>query len=239
MEINEKLSRLYKSKYIELSKQIIEYNNKLLFKNRKDLCATNPLMLKIDEDWEKSDLKIMIFGQETNGWANEAGNEGLFCSKVEEVIKVYEDFYLQNTMYNSPFWNEFRRVKRNLNIEDRKVSVLWNNIIKIGRNGIGNVEEINIISKKYFDVIKDEIEILKPNILIFFTGPNYDDKIQTFLGEFTIKSIEGFELDKFCEFVFKDNFKLEKVMRTYHPQYLYRNKMRKTFIDRLITEINH
>lgn len=240
MKVNEQLLELYNSKYPELKKALFDYNSKIMDKTTEEMCATNPLLIKVNSEWENSNLKILIFGQETNFWAREAGNnqnDSLFCGDVDPVINVYQDFFLGNQMYNSPFWNEFKRIKNSLDNENKKISVLWNNVIKIGRQGIGNVEEINIITKKYFDVIKEEINILKPDVIIFFTGPNYDNHIQNFISDFEFKQIADYDTDKLCELKLIDFDNIQKVIRTYHPQYLYLNKLRKEYIEKIISEI--
>jgi hypothetical protein len=232
------LLNLYKNSFPKLIEEINLYNNHIQETN-KNLRnrATNPLMLKCPSGWEEADQRIMIFGQETNYWANECGNKAVFSGKIERTIKVYDDFYLSNKMYNSPFWNEFRRIKKESG-KVRKVSVAWNNIVKIGKLGTGNVPAINKITKNHFNVIAKEIEILKPDVLVFFTGPVYDSFIEDYLGKFDKKPIEGFETKQLCEIEFKTDHGIRKALRTYHPFYLYRNKIRKEFIEAVIKNLN-
>ena len=239
MDTNSKLLALYKSKFDELSPRISVYNENLCLKNEEDKNqATNPLMLMIDEDWEKADLKVMIFGQENNFWGGECGNGGAFGGKINEVIEIYNKFYLKDTMYSCPFWNEFRRIRSEISTNDKKVAVLWNNIVKIGRLGPGFNLEIHQITKQYFNVIQDEIKILQPDLLIFFTGPKYNERIQEALGEFSNIEIDGFSARQMCNIEFKEFPGIKKSIRTYHPGYLYRNKNRRLkFINKILLEI--
>jgi hypothetical protein len=235
--INRKLTELYRDKFVELGNSLNEYNELI---NTRDSNspnkATNPLLLKVDNSWESSDLKIMIFGQENNIWAGECGNGGVFSNKVEEVIDIYGQFYLKDKMYSCPFWNEFRRIRDSFS--GRNVSVAWNNIVKIGRIGIGCIPEIHSLTVKHFNVIPQELEILKPDILIFLTGPNYDLKIQDTLGKYIIRPVDEFTSRQMGILEFEKNYNLKKCIRTYHPGYLYRNKVRRElFIKKLIEEI--
>jgi len=185
MNYNIQLANLYKEKYPELAVQINNYNNNI-FINKGNLedRATNPLLLKVYDDWDLAENKIMILGKETNYWAGECGNNAVFCDKIEEILNIYEAWYLKDTMYNSPFWNEFRRIRRWLeNNNDQKLSVIWNNVIKIGRLGMGNVPEINKIIKNTFDILSEEIKMLKPNILVLLTGHDYDNYIKEFISK--------------------------------------------------------
>lgn len=239
MDANSKLLALYRSKFEELSPRIKAYNEDLCLKYEENKNqATNPLMLIINEDWEKADLKVMIFGQENNFRGGVCGNGGAFCGKINEVIEIYNKFYLKDTMYSCPFWNEFRRIRSKICTNDKKVAVLWNNIVKIGRLGPGFNPEIHQITKQYFNVIQDEITILQPDLLIFFTGPKYDERIHEALGEFLKIEIDGFSTKQMCNIEFKEYPEIRKSIRTYHPGYLYRNKDRRLkFINKIEVEI--
>lgn len=56
---------------------------------------------------------------------------------------------------------------------NKRVEFVWNNLFKIGRGSIGSSARgespafIKDIEKEYFDVIRQEIEILKPDIIVF------------------------------------------------------------------------
>ena len=236
MDTNKQLEDLYKSKYPNLTSQINEYNQNINDDNNR---ATNPLMLKVNDEWINADLKIMIFGQENNFWAGECGNRAIFCGKINEVIEIYEKFYLKDLMYACPFWNEYRNIIKGTKSQGKKISFLWNNIVKIGRLGIGCVPEIHKITNENFNIIADEINISKPDVLVFFTGPNYDNKIFDALGKYTKFPIENFNPRQLCEIKFDTDYNLKYSIRTYHPGYLYRNKERKRiFMEELISNIN-
>jgi len=240
--MNEQLITLYKEMFPSLTEKLNGYNQKILIENT-DLSnqASNPLLLAINDDWENADIKIMIFGQETNYWAGECGNNAVFCGEIERVIDVYKQWFLGNKMYNSPFWNEFRRIGRELKIEfpDLKISLLWNNISKIGRLGKGHVNEIYDITKSYFDVISDEINVLKPNYAVFFTGPpsnipSYDEFINNSLGSFERLPIRDFDIKAFCELQFENKSFAKKAYRTYHPNAMYFKSIREEYMNCLI-----
>ena len=60
MRTNEQLLELYNKKMPLLKKSLDEYNE-----NTKDK-ATNPLLIKVSEKWEDSEVKIMIIGSTGN-----------------------------------------------------------------------------------------------------------------------------------------------------------------------------
>jgi hypothetical protein len=186
MRTNEQLLELYNKKMPLLKKSLDEYNE-----NTKDK-ATNPLLIKVSEKWEDSEVKIMIIGQETYTWCGECGNEGIFSANIKESLNIYNRFFLNNYGYTSPFWNEFRRLSKSIKT-NKKVDFSWNNVIKIGRIGAGNIPNINDIIYKDFNILIEEIKITKPNIVIFFTGPSYNNHIKRFIGSFNVIPKENFK----------------------------------------------
>lgn len=161
MCVNKKLKELYKSKW------------ELLIKYSIDTNASYPLLIKVDDEYINADIKIMIVGQETDGW----------CGKLEDNDKSIE--YLLSTYYNylyknkdknrRPFWNRknFKYFKEELTKKffSNSVSFIWNNISKIGKTTRGEAsDKIKSLEKKYFNVFEEELRILKPDIIIFTIG---------------------------------------------------------------------
>lgn len=231
MNINDKLIKLYQSKMPFLKKSLSKYNEQ---NNDK---ATNPLLIKVSEKWETSDVKIMIIGQETYTWCIECGEDGVFSGNIDMSINVYNKFFYESFGYTSPFWNEFRRISKSISTA-KSVDFSWNNVIKIGRIGAGNIPKINDIIFNDFNVLIEEIKIIKPNILIFFTGPRYNHHIKRFVGNFNVKTKENFKINElsFLEF---DELEFDLCLRTYHPNYLYRSGKREKIINEIIKEINN
>ena len=173
---------------------------KPFIKSTKDQPA-NPLLIKVDEEYENSDFKIMLFGQETNSWNIEFCN-GLYHPNLSIILERYEIFFLGNGSYNygkgnkpcskivKGFWggvNEFFRIFRGTDYpfrqfvfdNDKRVSFIWNNVVKLGKqnkkgrpNFYPDIKEINK------EIIKHEIEVLNPNVLLLFSGPFYDDVVK-------------------------------------------------------------
>lgn len=234
--MNASLSQLYEETKSALDEKVFVYNQSIIDKRRNlNDRAANPLYLKVSDEYISSPNKIMVFGQETNYWATECGNGGAYCGKIQDVTNIYDKFYLKNGFksHKSPFWNEFKRIVNGT--KKHNTSVIWNNINKIGRLGKGNIKSINDIQFEHFRVIKNEIEILKPSILLFFTGFEYDNFIRKQIGDFKTKAIIEGKLD---EIQFENELSNLKCYRTFHPNYLYLGKMRKQVMDRLLEEVN-
>lgn len=230
--MNNQLTKIYETEFEKLSSKLMEYNENVGDTQK----ATNPFLLKVPENYTDFSNKIMIFGQETNSWCGECGDKSAFSNKIEKSIQIYQQFYLDGGInrYRGAFWNEFKRIKKQVS-ESNNAVIIWNNINKIGRIGKGNVHSINEIQFEYFNVIRDEIRLLKPNIIIFLTGHHYDFFIKHNLGKFKQKEIK----ENLYELNFVDEFENIKCFKTFHPGTLYRNKINRIVIHELIDNVKN
>jgi len=231
-KINLKLKSLYEHLVPKLTELIKDINNDLPACDK----ATNPLLLQTNESYLKAKTKIMFFGQETNYWHIEK-DEGQFHGEIEPLVKLYETFYLKGNCfsYSGYFWNGIKRFMQLLESSgNSNYGFIWNNVIKIGKCGKGkpNSEILNI-QQDFFRVIKDEIEILKPDYLVFFSGPNYDYLIKKFIEPIEFQSIGGYEKRQLCKI--ETSIKL-KGYRTYHPRYLCMNGIDE-YLNTIINEM--
>ncbi len=197
----------------------------------------NPLLISIDEiEFRGAAIRIMFFGQETNTW------NGKIQVKWSNNLNLYHQFF-KNAMqgqYNGPFWIGIRSFRKKLRDEIKDISVefVWNNIYKIGNqkhNTNRPTEEIRKIENNFFDVINKEIDILKPNVLLFFTGPNYDARVKKVFDDFKSEPLStNIEQRKLARLNLANNI---LAYRTYHPGYLYRAKHLNEYIDLIIKDI--
>ena len=230
--MNNQLLELYNKEFGKLIPKLNEYNENVEF----DKKATNPFLIKVAENYQDFKNRIMIFGQETNTWCKECGNKSAFSNNIERSLQIYQKFYLDGGInhYRGPFWNEFKRIKKEVS-KKNNATFVWNNINKIGKIGKGNLNEINKIQFKNLDVIRDELKILKPNIVIFLTGHDYDFFIQKNIGNFSQNDVEKnlYELD------FGNDFESIKFYKTFHPNALYRKGINKIVISNLINRVEN
>ncbi len=232
--MNKELKDLYVSKWDEISNMLQSFNEE--DPDDEANMATHPLLIKANEEYENADYKIMFFGQETNEW-NGVFEEGI---DIDSVTNVYDEFYLQKgyEKYGKPFWNFVRSLK---NIQsEKKIGYIWNNVLKIGKSDVGTPQQglINY-TLDFFNVIPQEIEILKPKVLLFLSGHTYDEHIKKSVGNFTVVPIEGFTTNELCILKF-DDINVDLAIRTYHPGYLQRmGEKRKTITETIINLIKN
>ena len=152
------------------------------------------------EEWyTKADIKIMFFGQEPHGWEKDLD--------VGDLMGIYEDFLddkyvvdANNGYFNEDEVGNTRMFRFAINgimscmrddvlkaYPDKKVSMIWNNISKLSTFEGGPVNSrVHEIERNYFHVIPQEIEILKPDILIFFTGAGQNTYYEYIKENFTM-----------------------------------------------------
>ena len=201
MKLNEQLETLYASRWKETCSALlgIADNGQAVVK------PAYPFLLSTvrwengmaNENWyTEADMKVLVFGKETNTWVGDADDFGVppspvFSSKVSlgAVMGIYENFYAtyyhhggfsyNGTRYGTFHYgfNQFASLL-NARCPDKKIAYLWNNIVKVGKaDGSGFCgTEIYEAQKRCFMVVGGEVEILKPDLILFLTG-DYDNRI--------------------------------------------------------------
>ena len=229
MNINQKLASYYGSRWSALCKA--------LDANELDTYEYNPLLLNINnfDDFEKADIKVMLFGQDMSAgdWYSYDRDKLLDeKGKLSPEIKTFDN---KTGACNLDGKRQTRGMGGGMNLfidrlndkfKDKQVRYVWNDIAKIGRNIEGNEKKIILedIENQYFDVVKDEINIIQPQVIVFFTGPTafWEIKLQKKLGISkanynaitnwnNIRQVALLDLDK-------EQFpSVQYAFRTYHP----------------------
>lgn len=192
-----------------------------------------------NEEWyTKADIKIMFFGKEPYMW--EKWDANMDTPDVGDLMYTYEKFLGDSYVLheNGGYFDQDKRKARFFKFAingilsclmeeiekvcpGKTVSMIWNNISKLStitKSGGGPVNAFtHEIEHKYFHVIPDEVEILKPDILIFFTGPG-EDKYYSYIKENFTPATQIPLADRSVHDVSKldiDGVKL--AYKTYHP----------------------
>lgn len=188
----------------------------------------NPLLIRIDEKaYEKSDLKIMYCGQETYGWGGSSkGQSALGAKSVDELAATYEKYfteggYKEKEQGKRVFWRAVKKFDQALKsaFPDRNIYSIWNNISKIGiADRKGMHASIRELEHKHFPVFRDELKLLKPDLVIFMTGPNRDADIRFNLPDAVFSEVPG-EITKRALARVESSDLTRPAIRLYHPAY--------------------
>jgi len=241
--LNEKLRQLYIDKLSAGNPCLLQVLREQRRNTDKTTQPAYPLLIKINEtNYRNADLKIMVFGQETNGWETKVSDieiplqESIYHvdETVETFINAYDHFFNRRDL-KSPFWNAFKNIRKLT--RDMKCEIVWNNVYKIGNRG-RNLnrphEKIRQIENDYFDVIQEEISILKPDVILFLTGPNYEARVDKKFGIIGYQSISNNETNKLARISIATEI---LAYRTYHPNYLQLHNLLKDYLKLIVTDI--
>lgn len=217
MDMHEQLRKLYESHWPALCNALRPIVNN----SEYSIKPSNPLLLfpgMTDYEYDNADIRVMIFGQENNDWGGVFNSEAPVEDEVERILEVYNSFYNVEFNYVSQFWNGYKLFMRMLNAKypNKTIKYAWNNIVKIGKAFEMHLPPAYIYEEelKHFNIVKNEIEILKPHVILFLTGPYYDGKIMDKLPEAKIIP--------FADNIMKVEIpNVDFAYRTYHPKNTY------------------
>lgn len=171
------------------------------------------LMADPPPNFIQSRHRVLIIGQETNGWI------GGFCGTNEEDLSHNIDTYKQFNFgenYQSPFFQYAHKIVADLTDNDLW---MWSNVFKFGKaSGKGTPpEKINHLEIMHFNVLCEEIRILNPTCVVFMTGPDYDCFLEQRIPNVLLSPIGKFGLRQMARVSSK--FLPEASYRIYHPGY--------------------
>lgn len=116
----------------------------------------------------------MIIGKETFSWPASPNlqvlRDGILNPTIVELVLRNYTYFELGKGRHSPFWQFCRKLNRKFNKSDK--AFIWNNISKVDENKTTPKWDIlkGISANDDFPMIKKEIEILKPDVVVFLTG---------------------------------------------------------------------
>lgn len=192
---------------------------------------SNPLMIRPSKSYFTAPVRLMIVGQETNSWG---GSWKLdpddLQNSYEEVCGIYEDFKCDKGLRKRPFWNAAHQIADRVVGGDRaKDSMIHGNLFPCDQDK-GQSEEVHHNMLRGFRLLPRQIEVLKPEVVVFLTGPIYDYTLRDFFGKACIKS-DDLEFERVW---LPGSYGSTWAARTYHPGYSQPQGILPEAIDRII-----
>lgn len=191
----------------------------------------------VGKHYEDDNFKILFVGKNARGTLYDFGEN------IPEIIDAREkgsEYFLE---YSKPFWTYIKAISCLVlanEPEDAIERIAITNLIKCnnamdddGKNSDGTYNDYttptmmeNCLNK--LGVFWNELDILKPKHIIFFTHFYYDEYLNNFSNKFTLKEIHDKEFSRqngakrilWWDRHFYEGEKLVmRVLRTSHPQY--------------------
>jgi hypothetical protein len=243
-----------------MQEQLLEVYEK--FKNKADFYGglsdrlSAPLLLHVPDRWKSSNRRVLIVGQETMGWDFRSGKyyDWPFSTitnwsefkrvpdSVPAMVHGYKcfEFARREPNYSSPFWQAYRQFREALG-EPRDgidTSVLWTNLFRMSLDG-GSVmddgqETTQGIGEASREILIEEMRIIQPTAVVFFTGPKYEESLCSTFRGIEFSPFNGFDQDRTARAVHSEL--PAQAWRTYHPQYLSYSKQWDV-IEEIINEL--
>lgn len=208
-----------------INKQLAEfYNSKIngidsLSELEDDI--DGPLLMHCwEEHYAQSKFKILFIGQENHGWIGDVSDD------VDDLMNGYKEFEFSKNGSYTTFWQYVYWINKLLNPNSTEgKNFLWTNVSKFCTCEGKPLEwSTHLNCVKHFNCLLSEIEIVKPDVIFFLSGPNYDHKINAqFESNLVFKQV--FEDIPARQVAIIEHPKLPKhTYRTYHPNYLQRSR---------------
>ncbi|KAF0194036.1 MAG: hypothetical protein FD169_2082 [Bacillota bacterium] len=173
-----------------------------------------PLFVNVPEDYCEAEVRILAVGQQTLDWHN---NDTLGVEPVNTIMGFYKDFDMGSSYRSTPFWQALGALTGAFAVPGRRSSILWTNLLRVSqcaRRPDPLVEE----ELHGGFVLQSEVKFLKPDVVVFFTGPYYDERLLN-----TLVDAELTPLTRWVSVV-KHDLLPSTSYRSYHPKFL---RMRK------------
>lgn len=144
-----------------------------------------PFLLSVSQAYLDAPVRVMFVGKETNGWYDKLGAFYERPDAIDIAKTRYEDQHSRSTGY-SEFLRQWQRFANAFAGGDR-AAVCWNNLMKMdwarpkrgySRTSIGHSAHLFDFSVA---AVRFEIELLKPDLIIFGCGHKYDSALKAVL----------------------------------------------------------
>lgn len=182
---------------------------------------SNPLLVAPTPAWIGQSRRLLVVGQQTgpDRWQPDydARLRRPHCKSVVQLMTRYSNFQMNSRARTSHFWRFMLALARSLRLEPDQV--LWLNLNRCDHEGARPAPRVEDDLWDAFPVLCDELEILRPTIVVFVTGPNFDSTIERRIHA-TLRPVRGFSRSALA-LVESAHLPCES-FRTFHPNYLCR-----------------
>jgi len=186
------------------------------------------LLLNPPEQYERQRTRLLVIGQQTNSWYNDWVREKRGTEAIDKLMEIYRDVFRLGLIVGTTFWQAVRSLERRLGVEAG--AILWSNLNKVDENRARPSKDIENRILQVFPVLEQEINLAKPDVVVFFTGPEYE---QLLTSAFRGADRVGAGLDLKVLARVRHRSLPAKTFRTYHPNYLRRARLTEPVLSRI------
>ncbi|MCM3175862.1 MULTISPECIES: hypothetical protein [Paenibacillus] len=238
MDMENQLKAAYDERWYRLMELMEQLDSDDLAK------LSNPFLVKVLPAYRKAKRKVLFVGQETNGWDPFQTTLQTFANddkeiQREKIVKflqwMYEDLRYHRKYDHTPFWKGMRRLYRVISPGVGDDGFLHTELVRFDYANTRPPHAIESLLQQEYNVLPMEISALAPDVVIFLTGPYYDNRlIETFSRVGNIdeslrfESIEDIGANVLSRVV--HSTLPYHTYRTYHPNYSLHYKEKTIFV---------
>ena len=178
---------------------------------------TGPHLICPSAAYFQQDKRLLVVGQDTQGW--DWLNRVVAGEPREEIEGLMRDYSgCIGTLRSGLFWQGVRHFQEQLEIDGE---VAWTNLNKIAQQPLSGSgwhprREIQERVLSGFPVLPLEVQIIKPNMALFLSGPDFDHHIRTLFPGVEFREIGNYGERVVAQVVHTDLPRAS--LRLYHPQ---------------------
>lgn len=156
-------------------------NAKPLFDDNHLLELSAPLLISISKAYLAAPVRIMFVGKETNGWWNKLAAYYTAENSLAALMTRYQQ-QMEKSKWQGRFFQMIRRTAQELT-GAQVDAIAWTNLMRMdwehGKGFSRNSKEFSeALTKMSQEMLRFEVELLKPDVIIFACGTSYDSVIK-------------------------------------------------------------
>jgi hypothetical protein len=189
-----------------------------------------PYLAWVHPDYELASTRLIVVGRETNGWADRTMISEDPLSSVRSLMQEYRDFALGSRYkHAASFWKPVHSLYRRLNPDGPPLGFVALNASIVDQccdQPVPGVRDAIIKT----GLLADQIRILDPDVVVFHTGPPYEEWLDSSfpgfsrVGDMALARVSAPGLPDLS-------------FRTYHPRFLSLSKQLTAVQDGILSAV--
>jgi hypothetical protein len=169
---------------------------------------SDPLLVNPKECYAQASPKLFFVGIVTHRWGRSTKNVGKWLEH-----SGYPDAVDQSIVKKASFWTCVKKLHEMLGVDFDGGYGVWSNLIRMDDNRKEPKRDLAKEMIDRFPLLREEVRICAPDLVVFLTGNKRDDLICRTFGADTKIGMDDLALVDLGLGI--------RAYRTHHPQYMY------------------
>ena len=159
--VNAELLAYYESIWTDMKRDLMSHH-----------ALDHPQFISVNNEYVNATTRLMIIGMEPTNWGVDEYGRCFGERSVTELIEIHSNFDNSRSklkLQSNPFWRTSYKLQGKVNPSDDKFGFAYSNLVKLTENGKSKSRTM-MKSILQFPILQKEIELVKPQAVVFFTG---------------------------------------------------------------------